>query len=249
MLSKTVTNILKVARYRLYESTTSTKLSDTDGIFWANIVILNLIVKIMNACGDWQVKGDYGTADIKAGSNEISWPSDLIKLDRVEFKYPSNANVYLPATQIDHKTINRQGMDNYVPPTFQYDLFGDVMLIYVTDKKSDIQGVSEGVKAWFQVLHAELTAVSSTVNITYPQTIELMGKMIAEEVAKAKGRKSMASEINAEVKELIEGDLKEYYANKSEGKRLQLRPRREDYGQKSLRNRSVGREAVTYSSN
>lgn len=232
-LEKSVTNILKFARLKLYGTSTSTKLSDADGIYYANIALDDLIILILRSQGDWEINGTEATKNIVTGANQIDLGTTLIKLNRVEIKYPSSANSYTLAKQIDHKSID-VAMEEYTASPPEYDLFdGDKMYIFVSAKKANIAAVSAGVRIFFQIDYTELTAVGDTIDIVFPGVIKMMGLIVAYNYAIDKEMNNKVKIISNEI-EKENAKLAEFFANKSTAKRISLRPRREDFNQGML---------------
>ena len=246
MLDKTVANVLKVARKRLYNDSTDTTLSDTDGILFTNLSLEELVILVLLSSGDWQYKGDYAVADISAGTNEISFGNltDLLRINRIEIKYPSSALEYRPATQIDHHSVHNRGLDSYATPNPQFDLFDNGFFFFVSDKKADIQAVSEGIKMWFEIDHAELTATSDTISIVFP-CVNILGLMVARMQVRAVQDYSLANDISNEINEQ-KAAIEIYYTDKSTAKRASIRPRREDYGQGRLASGTGSPTAVSH---
>ena len=235
-LAKSVTNILKFARLKLYGASDSLKLSNSDGIYYSNIALEDMIILILRFQGDWEINGNEATHNIVAGANQITLDTSLIKINRVEIKYPSTAQSYSVAKQIDHKSID-VATEEYTTSRPEFDVFdGDKMFIFVSAKKANIGGVSNGVRVFFQYDYAELTNVANTIDIVYPGVIKIMGLMIAHNYAFDKEMFKKADRLE---KELLKEDTKlaEYFANKSTAKRISLRPRREDFGQRMLSGR------------
>jgi len=229
-MSKTVDNVLQMARLKLFGDTTSEKLTDANGIFLTNMALEDFILLIMQYQGDWEINGNEALKDIAVGANQIDLGSTMIKLNRVEIKYPSTAESYQTAKQIDHKSISC-AMEEYSTSIPEFDLYdGDKMYIFVSHKKAEIAAVTSGVRIFFQIDFTEITATTDENDSTYPGTIKLIGKLVAYEYATSKSMTTKASQLEKEIqRDML--SMANYFANKSTAKRIRLVPRREDFNQ------------------
>src|SRR3990167_2142009 len=189
------------------------------------------------AAGDWQYRGDnVASISITAATRAYALSTNLtnfLRIIRVDVKYPSSASDYVKANQIDMAKIGSVGLDNYTPSIPEFDLVGDYLNIYVADKTANIGAVTSGLKVYFD---DDITSLSGDTDVANIPTIFLdllaIGACIDYCI-----RESLTGKLTILKNQQIEKktDLIKFIANRSEAKRLGLKFRKEDCGQRKTK--------------
>lgn len=134
------------ARYLVFGNRNNTEYADTDLNANINNWYATVLSWSLEVNGDWQINGDFATADIVAGQREYLFDSDLLKLSEVYIKSVSTGE-YIKATQRDIINVETYP-ENYRPQTPEFDLLDNSLFIYIPE--ATITDVTDGIKIYFQ---------------------------------------------------------------------------------------------------
>jgi hypothetical protein len=225
----TLTTLQADARFLVFGDSSNTQYADTDLNRALNrFYRQGVAIVLATANNDFRVAGDTVTANITAATNYVALDSTLIKVKRVDIKYPSSAD-YRQAKEISFQKPMAVGFDKYVAGTNpEYCLFDGNLYFFVGDVAASILAVTSGIKYYF---YDDVTDLSSGTDV--PALSPLFHSYLSTGAAFVYCR---AHKMNVEAREferdlaVIEQKLRETYARLVEGNRS-LSVKREDYGQ------------------
>ena len=233
----TLTNLRSLTRYFAIGDSTSTDFSDVDTLRHLNSAYQRLVILALSASGDWQPMGNNKqTTSITAATRSYSLPSSLLKINRVDIKYPSGGE-YKKATQIDYSKIDSAGLDEYTTPTNhpQFDLKQDKIEIFVSNKTASISAVTSGILIYYEVDITELAdAGNEPAEAVVPEPFSrLMALMAASDYCGVNGIQGRLVWLTNEIQK-EEARFVEFMANRSTAKKLRISFRKENYGHTDL---------------
>ena len=214
---------------------TLTTYSDAETLVDANIYYRKAVAIVFEEQGDWQSRGDNKQSiSITSATRSYSLASTLIRINRVEVKYPSTVSEYRLAKQVDYKNIGR-GLDDYVTSRPEFNLMEDQIEIFVSVKTANIEAVTNGIYIYHET---DITALSGADD--EPAIPELFVQFIAYGMVKlyllqADHVDDRKISVIQSMLDEEEANIRKFVAARSEAKRFAIRPKRSDYGQASLK--------------
>lgn len=232
----TLANLRSLARFFVFGDSTNTAFSDADTLVAANAWYRKLIVWALQAAGAWQYRGgNSATINITAATRQYDLGDNCtsyLRITKVEIKYPSSASKYRPAAQIDPAQIDNKSLDEYTTGNPQFDLTGDKIEIFVSQKTANITAVTAGIKIYFENDITALSASDSAPEIPEP-FVRLIALGMAYDYCLAEDLRGKMSKLEQDIeKEKV--DFLVFVANRDESKRHAIRFRQENYGQQDL---------------
>lgn len=113
----------------------------------------------MDSMDDWEYDGDIATASLVANQQEYTFPSDILKVKRIEYT-PDGTNWYpvsrFDVTDVEHATDATSIRNNFSATNPYADVFDNSIFLYPVPTTS----VSGGLKIYYEKLPTELTAVT-----------------------------------------------------------------------------------------
>lgn len=225
-MSKTLTNLRALARYYAIGDSTSTSFSDADTLLNLNGRYQDAFLLATENDGDFQFNGDGSQSiSITTGVRAYTLATDLFKANRVEIKYPSTAEDYQEAIQVNEDQIRYYGKDNYIPSPPQFGLLGTKIEIFVSAKTADIIPVTDGIKVYYQKELTELSASGDA--IIFPDVFaRYIAIGAAMDYCGVNGLNARLSWLETEYQKQQE-KLTLYVANRNKAKRLTMSFRQE----------------------
>jgi hypothetical protein len=237
----TLTTLRAQARFLALGDSASTSFSDDDTLVAANDAYQDLVVLAFRSAGDWQFRGNNkATTSITASTRSYALPTDVLRVSRVEIKYPSG-DEYRKATQIDSAQLDT-ALDEYTTDEPQFDLVEGYLEIFVHDKTASISAVTSGILVYHDDDITALSGASDAPEIPQPFA-RLMAAKMAHYYCLGHEMFNKAAALSNEILKL-EAEFIKFIANRSEAKKLSLRPRREDYGQLDLAEGGEGERSI-----
>lgn len=178
----------------------------------------------------WDFQGERATADLVADQKEYTFPTDLIKVKRVEITYDGTnwykCRIFDIETRdgsLDDTTVNKDftTTDPYV------DLYDNSMFIYPIPSAA----VTGGLKIWYQKEITELSADTDEPSIQESFHIGLAygaAKDYLEQNLDVKGNKNRLAMANSNYESVVR-DLHQYYRRRVTGEDYTIEPRNIDY--------------------
>lgn len=228
-MAKDLTSLRALTRFYATGSSTATEFSDADTLIALNAHYQDAFLLATSNDGDFEFNGDGSQSiSITAGTRSYSLATDLFKVSRVEIKYPSSATNYQQAKTIDGGQIQYYGKDNYTPGIPEIDLLADKLEIFVSNKTSDIQAVTNGIKVYYQKELTELTIAES--EIIFPDVFaRFIAIGAAIDFCGVNGLSTRLNWLTGEYQR-VELKLSEYIANRNQAKKMSVGIKKEDYG-------------------
>jgi len=228
-MAKDLSDLRSLTRYYALGDSTSTVFTDADTLIAINGRYQDAFLLATQNDGDFEFNGDGSQSiSITSGTRAYSLATDLFKANRVEIKYPSSSTDYQEAHQVNGGQIQFYGKDNYTPTPPEFDLIGSKIEIFISDKTSNIQAITNGIKVYYQKELTELTVAGS--EIIFP---DVFARYIAIGAAMDYcGVQGLNSRLSWLVSEYQKQELKltEYVATRNKAKRSSLNFKKEDYG-------------------
>jgi len=126
------------------------------------------VSRILNAMDSWKFHGEWATADTVEDQEEYLFPSDILKINRVEIRYDSGSNDYVVATPRDERTETRALANDD-------DIHSETNPIYYKpDERSLVfdpipdESITDGIKIWYTKEVTELSSNSDEPVIVEP---------------------------------------------------------------------------------
>ena len=146
-----------------------------------------LITEVMSQMDDWEFTGEIATADLSANQYEYPFPSDILKIKRLEVK-DSNGNYYTASRTDaavwanDFETL----LDDQPSSRPLYDLLENSLII-IPKPTTDI---TKGLRLWYEKAAVALTASADTTPfrqefnylLSYGATLEWLKKYGTDEI-------------------------------------------------------------------
>jgi len=236
-MAKTLTNLRSLTRYYALGSSVSTDYSDADTLLNLDTRYQEAFLVAADNDGDYEFNGDGSQSiSITSGVRAYTLATDLFKIDRVEIKYPSSANDYLQATQINGNKIQQLGKDNYITGRPEFDLMADSIEIFVGDKTSNISAITSGIKVYYQKELTELEDADDEIILP-----DVFARYIAIGAAidycGVFGLVSRLGWLNNE-HQVMEQRLKDYISKRNKAKPMRISFKKESYGDTNYNNQS-----------
>lgn len=227
-----LTSIRSDTRFLIFGNASDTSYSDTDLDRNVNNWYRTILGWILSVNGEWQVNGDFATADLVAGQREYILPSDTLKLNEVYIKSTATGD-YVRAKQRDIVNVEDYPED-YHPETPEFDLMDNSIFIYIPD--DTITAVTAGIKIYLQTNLTELSGGSSIPNLVdiFIRILSLGSAIdycLAQEMYnKAKKLENrLFGDPTVRNDTGLKGELMELYASRSITRQPILQPQRENF--------------------
>lgn len=152
---------------RYLTNTNSTNYSDADLDAALNAYYDLFSTEALDSMDDWDFQGDIATADFVANQQEYTFPSDILKIKRMEVTF-DGTNWYV-ASPMD---INERGeptdttsiANDFSTSEPYFDLMDNSLFIYPIPTTS----VTGGIKIWYEKLVTQLSSVTDEPVIPRP---------------------------------------------------------------------------------
>ena len=188
---------------RFLTNTNSSTYTDAD--LDANIATYNELftTEILDSMDEWDFSAETATTDLITSQQEYILPNDILKIKRVEVTYdgtswylasPMDVNERISATD-DTSVLNDFSVNN---PYF--DLMDNSLVLY----PAPTQGVTAGLKVWYEQLPVALSANSS------PNFAQPFHKGLSYGAAKDYFDKYLGTEANSTKSQMAANNLETY---------------------------------------
>lgn len=142
---------------RFITNTNTTTYTNADLDASLNMYNQLFVTEILDAMDGWDFQGETATADLVAGQQEYIFPSDILRIKRIEVSY--NGTMWQRAEQFDinqrraatDPTSITRDFSSYQPYADMYD--NSIFLYPVPDTN-----VAGGIKIWYEKQVPELSA-------------------------------------------------------------------------------------------
>mgnify|MGYP000403806731 CR=1 FL=1 len=120
------------------------------------------VAEILDAMDEWDFQGDKAYTDLVASQQNYSWPSEILKIKRVEVDYDGDGE-YVLADPFDagsfDKTIatSAEINDYFSTDDPKYDAYGDELFLYPVPDTA----VNSGLIIWYTKNVNEFTAMAT----------------------------------------------------------------------------------------
>lgn len=203
-----------VNEVRYLTNTNTTNYPATDVTRNINRYYHLIVSEILASMDDWDFGGEYATTDLVANQREYPFPSDCLKIKRVEVKLRNNGDEWVTAAFFDINEVSDpmsteadiiSVFDNDTP---YVELMDNSMFIY----SGTIPAVAGGVKIWYDKESSELSADTDEPSFAEPFH-RLLVYGAAKDFFSRYEMKDKVSEMDAEFEKLM-GRLKLFYGTK-----------------------------------
>ncbi len=186
--------------------------------------IQELIIDNMN---DWYFQGDYATCDLVKDQEEYVFPSDILKLDRVEINYTGGENDWtvarpIPIDRIKYPLSNENEVYTKTSPIF---FLPDTLSIMIRPKPDN--NITNGLKIYYQKDITELSQTTDKPSLAEPfHRILSLGASLDYVIANQilEKRNTIKSELNELLDRLVV-----YYSHRNTTSKARIIPRFSNY--------------------
>ena len=232
------------ARYHISPQLTSTDYPDADLDRNLNRWYREMAVWIMNAQGDWELRGDILTRDFKAGVTDYEVPRNFFRIYKGEVMYSAGGTfvplnfISIQANQDSAEGNATRFIDDPAHPTAE--VFGDFIQVRPTIEVGQ-PDVVNGFKLWAQIDFQDLVnahdipdflepvhrglAIGAAMDFCLAEEMYTKYKELKERMYGDNATRYVADPSNSGIKGLIE----QLYSTRSGAKRDQLSSRRRSY--------------------
>jgi len=210
---------------RFLTNTNTTTYSAADLYASVNTYLHYFVNEILEAMDGWDFKGEIGTASLVANQQEYTFPTDILKIKRVEITYdgtnwytaqPMDINMRANATDTTSIANDFNKTNPY------YDAYDNSMFLYPIPDAA----VTNGLKIWYEKEADELSAATDE-----PTFAEAYHKGLSYGAAKDYFQKygnAKASAMDVELQTLI-SRMKVFYNRKMQDDSYMVSPSFVDY--------------------
>lgn len=183
-----------------------------------------LIIDNMN---DWYFQGDYTTCDLVKDQEEYTFPSDILKLNKVEINYTGGDNDWLIAKQVPIERIKYplSNKDEIYTKTSPIFFLPNNLSIAIRPRPDN--NITGGLKVYYQKDIAELTKTTDKPSLAEPfHRILSLGASLDYVIANQilEKRNTIKSELNELLDRLVI-----YYSHRNAVSKARIIPRFSDY--------------------
>ena len=123
--------------------------------------------EILDSMDEWDFQGEIATSDLVANQQEYTFPTDILKIKRIEVSY--DGTTWKEASPMD---VNERGGANdtttigqdFISSSPFYDLMDTGLMLYPIPSAN----VTGGIKIWYEKLQAYLSADTDEPNFARP---------------------------------------------------------------------------------
>ena len=183
-----------------------------------------LIIDNMN---DWYFQGDYTTCDLVKDQEEYTFPSDILKLNKVEINYTGGDNDWLIARQVPIERIKYplSNKDEVYTKTSPIFFLPDTLSIAIRPRPDN--NIAKGLKIYYQKDITELSQDTDKPSLAEPfHRILSLGASLDYVIANQilEKRNTIKSELNELLDRLVV-----YYSHRNAVSKARIIPRFSDY--------------------
>ena len=204
--STTSTGLIEDARW--WSETNTTSYPSVDVKRSINKWYQELFADVLLSMDEWDVGGEIATASLVANQQEYTWPSDLLRIKRMEVTYDGTTwtRVYPFDIQETSESIATQANINtaFVASAPRYDAHDNSIFLFPVPTATS----TNGLKIWYEKEITELSSDSDEPNIAEPFQ-RLLSIGAAYDYALRKGLPISANLLQK--LELGRAKLREYY--------------------------------------
>jgi hypothetical protein len=228
--SSTSDGLRNFTRYITNSNTTT--YTDADMIASLNSYYDLFCNEILEAMDDWDFQGEIATADLVASQQEYVFPSDILKLKRIEISY--DGSTYYEAKPEDvNETENVSSSvavinGDYDQSEPKYDLMDNSFFI----KPVPTAAVVSGIKIWYEKLITKLSADTDEPTFARPFHKGLCygaSRDYFEKFIDKGGNATKLSVANQNLENYI-ARMKAYYRKKNQDRQYPVEIEDADYG-------------------
>jgi hypothetical protein len=215
---------------RFLTNTNTTTYSNADLDAALNTYYHQFTNDILESMDDWDFQGEVATASLVASQQEYIFPTDLLKIKRVEVSYDGTNWYVAKPFDISERSepLDTTSVATDFSTTDPYYDAHDISLFLYPIPSSNVSG---GLKIWYEKEATELTAVTNE-----PVFAEAYHKGLAYGAAKDYFEKYMevAGNANKAVQmeknlEVVRQRMKDFYARRNQDRDYVMLPAFEDY--------------------
>lgn len=198
---------------RRFANTNATAYSNADLDASINEWYRIFVSEVLDSMDDWDYDGEIATASLVANQQEYTFPSDILKIKRIEYT-PDGSNWYpvsfLDVTDIQHATDATTIRNRFTSTEPYADIFDNSIFLYPIPTTS----VTGGLKIWYDKHPAELSAATDepTFNKLYHKGLSYgAAKDFLEQHIEVKGNEVRLASANSNIRDYITR-MKQFYS-------------------------------------
>ncbi len=200
----------------------SSRFSDSDADALINRALYVITTKILSWSDEWELQGNTATADLVADQRIYSFPSDILKIEKVQAKVDGSNWIELEGFSPEEETVpmsSESDITDHFSNVYKgafYETRRDHIKIY----SGSISGVTGGLKIWYT---EEPRALSNSTDS--PRIIESAQEFLPLYAAwtwtLAKGDNERSNALRQELVQ-VENVVKEFYQERQEQQTLEV---------------------------
>jgi len=216
---------------RYITNSNSTTYTDADINGAINVYYDLFCTEILESMDDWDFQGEIATASLVSNQQEYVFPSDILKIKRVEITYDGNTWYEARPEDVNEKEYDSGSVarinDNYDQALPVYDLMDNSLFI----KPVPTTAVTSGLKIWYEKLVTQLSADTDEPVIPRPFHKGLCygaGKDYFEKNLEKEGMVSKLNNANQNLENYITR-MKAFYRKKDQDRQYNVEVSDADY--------------------
>ena len=198
-------------------STSTSTLTDAELDASLNTYMDIFTIDILESMDEWDFQAEIATTDLVAGQQEYVFPTDILKIKRVEVTF--DGTTWQLANPMDINEVGKPTDTTSIAQNFSitnpfYDLMDDSVMMYPIPSVA----VTGGIKIWYEKLQTYLTADTDTPNFARPFHKGLCygaAKDYFEKYLEVKGNDTKMVNAKNNMDEII-AKMKAYYRRKNQ---------------------------------
>jgi hypothetical protein len=210
----TLTNLRADTRFLIFGDNANTQYENTDLDRNLNRAYYQLLQLALKYCGKWQANKTYATENVVAGVTKYAFPTDILRINRVEIKPVASLTEPYLAKPIDLREID-YNLSEFTPSTPHYDLRKNYIQFFFDQT---FENVTSGLTIYLQNDITEL--VNASDEPTHPQfpefTSDFLTNRAAHKYCLAKEMWDKLKALDNDLNSMIIPMIKEHYANRTE---------------------------------
>lgn len=221
-----LTNLRADTRFLVFGDNANTQYSNTDLDRNLNRAYYQLAQLALKYCGKWQVLKTYATENVVAATTKYAFPTDILRINRIEIKPLASLSDFYLATPVDLREI-KEDLDSFEPSTPHYDLRKNYIQFFFDQT---FENVTDGLKIYLQNDITELSAATDEpAEPQFPEfTHDFLTNRAAHKYCMAKEKWNKARALDNDLDNRIIPMIIEHYSNRSEDEAVVINPEEEN---------------------
>lgn len=216
---------------RYITNSTSTTYTDADINGAINVYYDLFCTEILESMDDWDFQGEIATSSLVANQQEYVFPSDILKIKRIEITYDGTTWYEARPEDVNEQEYDSGSVarinDNYDQSEPKYDLMDNSLFI----KPVPTTAVTSGLKIWYEKLVTQLSADTDEPVIPRPFHKGLCYGAAKDYFEKNLEKEGMTSKLNNANQNLenIITRMKAFYRKKDQDRQYNVEVENTDY--------------------